>query len=76
MRNMVIKKFWLKSPKFDYTYIRSSDPKGLFSSFKTVDLLAGQILVANSKNMLKFRKSKICKEKSAVSFFGGSPIIN
>ena len=60
----------------NYTYIRSSDPKGFFSSFKTLDLVADQSSAANSTYALKFRKSKIDKEKSAANFFGWPPKIN
>jgi hypothetical protein len=32
----------------NYTYIRSSDPKGFVSSFKTLELVAEECLTANS----------------------------
>jgi hypothetical protein len=59
-----------------YTYIRSSDPKGFFPSFKTLDLVADQSSAANSTYASNFRKSKIYKGKSAADFFGGPPKIN
>ena len=60
----------------NYTYIRSSDPKGFFPSFKTLDLVADQSSAANSTYLSKFQKSKIYKEKLAADFFGGPPKIN
>jgi hypothetical protein len=41
------------------TYIRSSDPKG----FKTLDLVAEQIVAENSTNASKLKKSKMYKGK-------------
>ena len=58
------------------THIRSSDPKGFFLSFKTLDLVAGQSSVANSIYSLNLRKSKIYKGKSVADFFSGPPKIN
>ena len=58
-----------------YTYIRSSDPKGFFPSFKTLDLVADQSSAANSTYASNFQKSKIYKGKSAADFFGGPPKI-
>ena len=55
----------------NYTYIRSSDPKGFFPSFKTLDLVAVQSLAANSTYALKFRKLKIYKENRWATFLVG-----
>ena len=54
-----------------YTYIRSSDPKGFFPSFKTLDLVADQSLAANSIYASNFWKSKIYWGKAAADFWGG-----
>ena len=60
-----------------YTYRGSSDPRGLVSSFKTLDLVADQSLAANSTYASNFeRENKIYKEKSATDFFGRPPKIN
>ena len=53
-----------------------SDPIGLVSSFKNLDLVANQSLAANSTYASKFRKSEIYKEKLAANFFGEPPKIN
>ena len=60
----------------NYTYIRNSDPKGFYSSFKTLDLVADQSSAANLTYASKFRKSKMYKEKSAADFLDGPPKIN
>ena len=39
-----------------YTYIRSSDPKGFFPSFKTLDLVADQSSAANSTYASNFQR--------------------
>ena len=60
----------------NYTYIRSSDPKGFFPSFKTLNLAVDQSSAAKSTYASNFRKSKIYKGKSTADFFGGPPKIN
>ena len=54
-----------------YSYIRSSDPKGFYSSFKTLDLVADQSSAVNSTDASKFRKSKIYKENRRLTFSAG-----
>ena len=58
----------------NYTHRRSSDPKGVFPSFKTLDFVAEKMSAENLTYASKFRK--FIKEKMAADYFGGPPKIN
>ena len=60
----------------NYTYIRSSNPKRIVSSFKTLDFRADQSSARTWRMRRNFKKSKIYKEKLAADFFSGPPKIN